>query len=94
MRSVHSDIGFFHQNQLNNYVRNIKDLQYAIPEANSPEQFNSPFLSLSRSIAESIENSRMKSIEELNTSLELNRGKYEEAGDLLTKKEQAVNEGS
>ncbi len=79
-----------HQNQLNNYVRNIKDLQYAIPEANSPEQFNSPFLSLSRSIAESIENSRMKSIEELNTSLELNRGKYEKAGDLLTKKEQAV----
>ncbi|WP_026449973.1 AAA family ATPase [Aequorivita capsosiphonis] len=79
-----------HQTQLNSYVRNIKSLGYTLNQAENSEQFKPQFGSFSRSVQESITNSGVETMEELNTELELIREKQEKAGELLTKKEQLL----
>lgn len=79
-----------YQNQLNNYVRNINQLGYELTKAEEAEQFKLRFDSFQKTVQESIENSGMKSMEDLNAGLEFQRARLEKSGDLLSKKEQSI----
>ena len=78
------------QNQLNKYVVNINQLGYMLAKADNPELFKPQFDSFQKSILESIENSGMKSMDELSTALEIKRAMFEKAGDLLSRKESLI----
>ena len=79
-----------YKSQLNNYLRNIKQLGFSLSNADSPEQFKSQFNAFEKSINKSIDDSGVGSIEELNNTLETARENHEKAGEFLTKKEQLL----
>jgi exonuclease SbcC len=78
------------QNQINKYVVNINQLGYKLAKADKPELFKPQFDSFQKSVQQSIENSGMKSLDELSAALEIKRAMHEKAGDLLSKKEQSI----
>lgn len=78
------------KDQLNSHIQNIRQLDYDLAKAENPEHFELKLESFKETIKESIANSGMHSMEELNSALENNRSKYEKAMELLTKKEQTL----
>src|SRR5690554_4793306 len=77
-----------YQNQLNNYVRNINQLGYNLIKADKLNEFKTQFESFQTKVLESLANSGLGTLEELNEQLELERLSYEKSGDLLSLKEQ------
>lgn len=77
-----------YQNQLNNYVRNINQSGYNLTKADNLRDFKTQFESFQTKVLESLANTGLKTLEELNEKLELQRISYEKSGNLLSLKEQ------
>src|SRR5690554_1998928 len=88
-KKKHDEASLF-QNQLSTYVRNINQLGYELPKAEKPEAFMLELESFKGLIRESIANSGMKSMEALDTAIQLHRDMFEDSKDLLARKEQAL----
>lgn len=79
-----------YQNQLNNYVGNITKLGYKLAKAEKTDVFKLKLDFFQKTIEESLAISGVKSRDELDAGLEINRAMYEKAGDLISKKEQSI----
>lgn len=79
------------QDQLNSNVTKIQKLDYDLPQAEKPEKFQLELESFERNLKETIEDSGIRSMEELNATLNRQRQMYEKSANLITKKEQAVS---
>ena len=79
-----------YQNQVNTYVRSVNQLGYELPKAEKPEPFKLEYDSFQKTIQKSIDNSGVKSMEELNAGIEVHRDMLEKSRDFLSKKELAV----
>lgn len=79
-----------YQSQLKAYCRNIVQLGYQFSVSNNVSEFKIELESLQNSIQETIKNSGLNSIEELNSKLQILRSSNETALQLLNKKEETL----
>jgi len=79
-----------YQNQINTHGKNISQLGYSLPRAETPTQFKTLMDVFQKTVHEVIDVSGLNSMEALNLRLESLRESGEKALDLLTKKVQST----